>query len=221
MDVNAPDQDSSATSLMIAAGAGSYAYVTRGCEGQVLSRTQYRFRDAGFALNHRFDGPLEAGVRVNALRQMPDYPKNTVIVDPNVSVEGERAGFGVGLNFGGRKSRYDYERVFEILPVSGHVRLGPRRTAYFSAHVFEDVPLISSGSPLRTCLGFRVEPVMDGWIGAGLPVPYDRIGLVAKADLHVTRFLDLNLSGRLGGSEGLSENAGAVGITLRRSRVEP
>lgn len=217
VDMNARDPDSTVTSLMIAGGAGSYAYVTRGCEGQVLSREQRRFQDAGVALTHRFNGPVEAGVRATLLRKVPQYEKNTIVWNPNVSVEGRKVGLGFGVNLGGGSSYY--ERDFEISPVSGHIRLGSRRTAYFSTHVFEDVPIVS-GSPVRMGVGFRGGSLMDGWVGMGTPAPFDKPGLVAKADLHLSRFLDVNLTGRLGGSEGLSENAGTVGVTLRRSRLD-
>lgn len=217
VDMNARDPDSTATSLMIGAGAGSYAYVTRGCEGEVLDREQLRFRDAGMAVTHRFNGPVELGLRATMLRKMPQYEKNTVIWNPNASFEGRKVGFGLGVNLGG-ESKYDHD--FEISPVSGHLRLGPRRTAYFSTHVFEDVPLVSGGAPVRMGLGFRGGSLMDGWLGVGFPAPSDKAGFVAKADLHLNRSLDVNLTGRLGESEGLSENAGAVGITLRRSHVD-
>jgi hypothetical protein len=39
-------------------------------------------------------------------------------------------------------------------------------------------------------------------------------GLLLKSNVHLNRSLDLNLSGRLGGSEGISESAGAIGLTL-------
>ena len=46
-----------------ALGAGSYAVVARGCEGQVLRVQPMLFRDAGIALEQRFRGPGVIGVR--------------------------------------------------------------------------------------------------------------------------------------------------------------
>ncbi|MGE5175942.1 MAG: hypothetical protein ACM3JJ_06140 [Hyphomicrobiales bacterium] len=219
VDVRAPDPDSSATSLKVAFGAGSYAYVTRGCEGQVIDRYQRRFRDAGVEVKHRFDGPVEVGSRVHLLRRFPEYEKNTLVWNPNVSVEGGKIGFGLGVNLNRGKTPY-VDRDFEISPVTGHLRLGSLRSVYFSMHVFEDVPIASGGGPVRMGLGFDVPRVMDGWVGMGTPPPYDKPGFVAKADVHVTRFLDLNFAGRLGGSEGLTENSGSVGITIVDRRVK-
>lgn len=220
VDGNVPDPDSSATSLVLGYGAGSYAYVTRGCEGEVIDRYQRRFQDAGGEVKHHFNGPIEAGLRANVLREMPEYEKNTVVWNPYVSMEWKGVGLGVGVNFmRDRTVRYG-DREFDVLPVSAHLRFGSLRSVYFSTHVFEDVPLVSGGGPVRTGLGFHVGPVVDGWAGMSLPIPYDMPGLAAKADVHVTRFLDVNLAGRLGGSEGLSENAGSLGITIRRTHGE-
>src|SRR5206468_1277471 len=43
---------SDGTRFEVMAGAGEYAFVTRGCEGQVLSIQPGAFRDAGGAIEH-------------------------------------------------------------------------------------------------------------------------------------------------------------------------
>ena len=202
------------TSFMVAAGAGSYAEVSRGCEGQVLSKEQRLYRDLGFAASHRFEGPFEVGVRATVLRRMPGYEEDAVIWNPHSSVEGRHVGFGLGAVSNADRPFVD---DFDIWPVSGHIRMGSLEKMYFSIHALEDVPLASGGGTVRSGIGFRPNRAVDAWVGLGYGPPYDKPGFQAKATIHVNSMLDLNANGRLGRSEGQSENAGSLGLTVRFS----
>jgi len=209
------NEDSSVTSLMIAAGAGSYAEVSRGCEGQVLSKEQRRYRDLGFAASHGFEGPLEVGVRATVLRRMPGYEDDEIVWNPNVSVEGRHVGFGLGYVSNADRPVSD---EFDIWPVSGHLRFGSPTKMYFSVHALEDVPLVSGGGTVRSGIGFRPSRAVDAWVGLGYGPPYDKPGFQVKSTIHLNSILDLNASGRLGRSEGQSENAGSLGLSIRLTR---
>ena len=205
--------DSSSTSLTIGVGAGSYAAITRGCDGSTITRRQEYFRDVGAAVEHKTSGPLSFGVRSAVLRRMPGYDTDAVLVNPYVAIDKRYFGIGVGFISGVDR---DDEEDYDIWPVSGHLRVGSQRGPLrFSIHALEDVPLASGGGAIRLGFGFRPVRALDAWVGLGTPIPYDHAGLVVKTDIHIHRRLDLNFAGRLGGSEGLDENAAALGITYR------
>jgi hypothetical protein len=209
-------QDSSVTSLTFAAGSGSYADITRGCNNEVLDKEKMQFRETAVALHHDFKGPPEVGVRATILNQMPGYEDGTVVVNPYFALEGKSVGFGLGyVSVQGTPSYYGFGGDYEIAPASGHLRLG-KRTGYFSMNLNEDVPLTSGAGAFRMGAGFRASKNFDFWLGAGA-VPYDQVGLVVRTDIHATRFLDLHATGRLGGSQGISENAVSVGVTLKHT----
>jgi hypothetical protein len=218
VDVAPPQPDSSVTRFSVAYGGGSYAYITRGCSGEVLSTERRDFGDMGFAVSHRYaGGPGEFGLRATVFRKMPQYESGTVIWNPNAALEFRKFGFGLGYvsSPGEDYAPYYYSgREFDPLPVSGHLRFGPLRGTYFSISFLEDVPLVSGGGTVSTGGGFRVSRAVNGWFGVSWPEPFDMPGLLLKSNVHLNRSLDLNLSGRLGGSEGISESAGAIGLTL-------
>ena len=215
VDVPGSSRDSSVTTFMIAAGGGSYAEVTRGCQGEVLTADQRRFRDMGFGVNHQVKKPLEVGVRATVLRRMSGYDDGSVLWNPYVALEGGKVGFGLGYV---SNSDRPYTNEFDIWPVSGHLRIGSPERFYFSIHALEDVPLVSGGGAVRSGFGFRPIRSVDAWIGMGTPLPYDKPGVLAKTTIHVNSMLDVNATGRLGSSEGRTENAGSVGLTVRLTR---
>ncbi|HET9950498.1 MAG TPA: hypothetical protein VFS09_01760 [Candidatus Eisenbacteria bacterium] len=206
-------QDSSVTSLTIAMGSGDYAYVTRGCDNEVISANKRHFRESAIALNHDFKGAPELGVRATILNEMPEYEDGTVILNPYGALEGKHVGFGIGYVSVPDAYSY-YDRHYEIVPASGHLRFGRREGTHFSMHLNEDLPLTSGGGAFRMGVGFRPARVADIWLGSAV-FPYDRPGFVARADIHATRFLDLHATGRLGGSEGVEENAFSLGATFK------
>lgn len=216
VDVSPTLPDSSVTSLTIAMGSGDYAYVTRGCDNQVLSAEKRHFRESAIALNHDFKGAPELGVRATILDEMPEYEQGTVILNPYGALEGKKVGFGIGYVAVPDEAQYYYyyDRHYEIVPASGHIRFGARTGTHFSMNLNEDIPLTSGGGAFRMGFGFRPAKVADIWLGMGA-IPYDKTGFVARTDIHATRFLDLHATGRLGGSEGIRENAFSVGATFK------
>jgi hypothetical protein len=216
VDMQRTEPDSAVTSFMIAAGGGTYADVARGCQGEILSADERAFRDVGFGANHQVVGDLDLGLRATVLRRKSGYKDGSVLWNPNFSVEGRGAGFGLGIV---TNTHTDYPGDDDLSPVSGHLRFGSLAKTYFSLHVSEDLPMISgSGGAVRLGLGFHPRRAVGVWLGMGTPVPYDKPGLVVKTTVHVNPMLDLNATGRLGSSEGKAENSGAVGLTVRFTR---
>lgn len=211
VDMQRTDPDSAVTSFMVAAGGGTWADVTRGCNGVVRAEEE-PYRDMGFGVNHRFGRPLEVGLRATVLRRMSGYKDGSVLWNPNFSVEGRATGFGLGYV---SDTQAGYPENEDLSPVSGHLRFGSLAKTYFSLHVSEDVPLISGGGVTRLGVGFHPGRAGGVWVGIGTPAPYDKPGLAVKTTIHVNPMLDFNASGRLGSSEGKAENAGAVGLTVR------
>jgi hypothetical protein len=211
VDVPGEGRDSASTSFMVAVGGGSYAAVTRGCDNSVISARQRHFDDMGFAVQHDMRGPFQVGVRGTVLNRMPAYGDHALLLNPNVSFESHYVGIGAGFVTGTRD-----EDDLDLWPVSGHLRLGSKRGPFhFSIHALEDVPLVSGGGAVRLGFGFRPGRDVDAWVGMSTPDPYDKAGLILKGDFHATRDLTLHLTGRLGSSESIDENAAAIGISYR------
>jgi hypothetical protein len=206
-------RDSSVTSLTIAAGSGDYAYVTRGCDNEVLTKQKLHFRDSGIEVKHEFRGPLAAGVRMTVLNEMPEYDKGSVVVNPNIAMEWDKVGLGLGGTFvpdDNANGQPDYK----IPRASAHIRVGQLTKLHASIHLGEDIPLTSGGGAYRIGAGFRPLKDADLWLGLG-GYPYDKAGFIVRADYHATPYLDLHATGRLGSSEGIKENAVSAGVTVK------
>jgi len=204
--------DSSVTELLVAGGSGSYAYVTRGCDNSVISKSRIDYDNLGAEVSHKFRGPIRLGVRAGLLHPDVsgpyDYQSATDVryVNPYLSMDWPAFSIGGGW---ARGSRHFPEEDFSQT-VSGHIRIGKK--TYFEASFFEAVPLVTAGYA-QTGLGHR-WPRADLWIGVGA-VPQDQVGLVARGQYRIGNRLGLGGTLRLGGSEGISENAFAVSLSYR------
>jgi hypothetical protein len=211
--------DGSATRVRVAGGGGAYAFIARGCEGQVIDRVPVRFEDAGGSLEHRFGAEgLAFGVRGGFIRHRmgaPEDPRrfagvplDTVLetryVNPFLAVEGEEAGVGVGLVFhdgefltAGESARLQAGHPANDL--SAHVRVGPHYGPHVLVQWMEGVPLASSGGYLTALAG---GPLRDlNWIlraGLGAGGPYEGAGLVLRLEYADRGPLSLDFAARLG-----------------------
>lgn len=223
--------DSSATRFAIAAGSGSYAVITRGCEGEVLSGYKRDFHDAAATVQHEFRGPLVLGVRAQQISGPPNVAGTgleQVLWNPHVALEWRSFGIGGGwVTPNGANQEYSGLDQLDILPVSAHLRFGDLRRTYLSIQAMEDEPCYSSGGTFVVGIGARASSAVHLWFGVGGVTPYDGVGLLARTDIQVTPGLQASIGGRLGSSEGVSENAIRAGLsytwTHRRyeSRSEP
>jgi len=227
--MEATNRDSSETSLRIAGGVGSYAHISRGCEGEVLSKEKVPFKDAGFSVDHKFKASVKLGLRggyisENQLRYDYTFPPpdnkhiDNFYLNPNFSFESEKFGIGVGP-FIADKNLYsrEGENWGNILP-SAHVRLGTKKL-YLSANLLENVPLYSGGGYLDFGVGTSVKS-SSFWVGLNPEGPYDSWGLVVKTDFKFHENWSVGLNGRLGTAEGISESAISVGLGYRLTRTK-
>jgi hypothetical protein len=110
----------------------------------------------------------------------------------------------------------DESLVQDILPVSGHLRLGDRRRGTdFQISVGENVPLLSPGGALEITQGFRISRVVGGRVGIAGPIPFDGLGLTVRAKVQPTEALGVELRGRFGVSAGSDESTIGLGLVYR------
>ena len=204
--VSAPPQH--ATEIRIAGGSGSYAIVARGCEGNVISKYRADYDNAALEASHKFPGPIRLGARAGLVHLEGGEP--THYANPFLSLDSPLFSIGAGWVHGDRPFPDDEGESMDGT-TSGHVRIGKPKI-YFSASYFEGVPLIATGY-VEAGLGKEWRKV-HVWAGiAGLP--YDNAGLATRVNYRVASGLTLDGTGRLGSSEGISENAFALGLSYR------
>jgi hypothetical protein len=224
-------KDSSETNIKLAGGAGSYAYISRGCGGQVLEKHKIPFEDFGFSFDHKFKFPVRVGLRGGNIWEKGRHSLdegNSVskritnfYVNPDIALEWRYFGIGGGffsamkdLCWGSGYVGYEGRPSTMRNSPSGHLRLGSP-TLYFSIHMMESVPLYSGGGYLDLGLGGKAGRRVSYWLGLGTPGPFDTGGFLLKTNIKLKGNWHLDLAGRLGESEGISENAVSFGLNYR------
>jgi hypothetical protein len=224
-----PD-DSTETKIQLVGGAGQYAVIRRGCEGNVLEKHEIPFSEIGASFDHKFASQTRLGIRGSYVFDKrkngeQDYnprgdgepstrfvPKEIIAINPFANLEEKNSALGVGY-FWSNRSLFVGQEMGEIEPwISGYLRLGNRRSLYFSSSFLHEVPLYSSDY-LKLGLGSGIDPNFDWWLGCGLLGPYDGVGILAKANIRFQKQLYFNVLTRIGGSEGISEGAVSLGLT--------
>ena len=219
--VQGNNKDSTVTNIKLAVGTGSYAYITRGCEGQVISKNKVPFKDLGFSLDHKFKFPVRVGLKGGNIWErysleevnLQSGTATNFYINPDISLEWKWFGIGAGL-FSAEKDLYWRDMGLARNLPSGHLRLGSPQL-YLSAHLMESVPLYSGGGYLNFGLGGQASRRVSYWLGIGVTGPYDNGGFLIKTNIQVKGNWHLDLAGRLGQSQGISENALSFGINYR------
>jgi hypothetical protein len=211
--------DSSLTELLVAGGGGSYAYVTRGCEG-VISKQRIDYDNVGAEVSHKFVAPVRLGVRAGLVRAHGHYYNellsDTRYVNPYLSLE--YPWFSIGGGWVRANRPFPDQDLLQTAnghvasqTASGHIRIG--RGTYFEVSYFEAVPL-ATASYAQMGLGHR-------WSRVGY-MPHDQVGFVGRGQYRIGNRLGLGGTLRLGSSEGISENAFALSLSYRFThRREP
>ncbi len=211
--VSAPKQH--ATEIVIAGGSGSYAVITRGCEGQVLSKYRIHYDNAAYEVSHKFPSVVRIGVRGGVLNL--EGGEATEYVNPFLSMDWSGFSIGGGWVHGDTTFPDQGGETFNGR-VSGHMRIG-RSKRYFSVGFFEDLPLATAGYFSAGFGGGGRK--LHVWAGTGY-LPYDNWGFVTRVDYRLTGGLVLGGTGRLGGSEGVSESAFGIRLSYQwRHGAEP
>ena len=203
-----------ATEVRVAAGTGSYAVITRGCDNSVIAKHQAHFDNWSAEASHKFSSsPVRLGVRGGSF-QIGELDQSGY-VNPYLSLDWRRFSIGGGwVGADGPIPDGDNDELTNQgngSTASGHVRIGSSRL-YFSLSAFEGFPFLSPGH-LAMGVGKGGERV-HGWLGTSF-APYDQPGVLAQVDVSAGRHFRVIGLGRLGSSEGVDENAFALGLSYR------
>jgi len=222
------DGDSSKTTLRMYLGTGQYAYIERGCEGNIVERYPIPYQEASISVDHKTSGRFRFGINGSYIRDKrlrdvryiydtnPGYDRkwklqrtSTFLVNPYFALDWKYLGMGLGI-VTSNNGFFATESGF-MAKGSASVRIGNPKKIYISASMFQDPPLLTSG---YFSLGFGSDEVdkFHWWLGVSA-LPYDRAGYIGRASILVRKGMFLNWLFRLGHSEGVDENAIGVGLT--------
>jgi hypothetical protein len=193
--------DSSTTSVQLAIGTGSYAHVSRDCNGNVLGVTDVPFQDAAASVDYEVS-PVRVGVKAGGIHTAEDkdyqgyrrYDEGTVFyANPNVGLNTSYVGLDAGLLLFNREPGIGR---FTNLPVwTGRIRLGKLNRWYISTSFDNNMPLFSGGGIFDAGIGFHgAEANSNFWIGLGA-FPYDGAALCVRGDIPTSENMVLNLRG--------------------------
>ena len=223
------------TRFEILTGAGDYAFITRGCNGTVLSSIPGSFRDAGARFEQDVGHGIVLGVRgglvhddIAAPPPIPigvtpipgtDLPgrivRDNTHVNPYLTFEQEAGSVGLGwvhhehafVTTGeGARTQRDHP----LNDMSAHIRFGAERH-YFAIRWMEGVPIASSGGYLQMGMGGRPgggRVLLYGGLGAG--GPYEGAGLMFNGAYQFHSGITTSVRTRLG----YSGNQGASGVAV-------
>ncbi|MEZ4650270.1 MAG: hypothetical protein R3E97_16100 [Candidatus Eisenbacteria bacterium] len=229
------ETDSSGVSVGVFGGMGQAVSVLRDCSGRTVSEQAVQFSEQAFSF--AFSQAKSSGaVAVVGVRggyfttddaHSVDHPDRTVhhedwYVNPHVAIEGETVGVGFGLitpaisesvNDLGRPDPFDiWEADRSKIPVSCHLRLGPRDEAFLLASVAENTPIYSGGGLVNIGLGYRVADGVRFFTGLTTGF-YEQPGVIQQASFDVPSTpIQLQLSARLGEFGDMPESGGSIGI---------
>lgn len=231
LQINTTSKDSTETNFRITGGLGQYAHISRGCEGNVLDKEKIPFSEIGVSIDHKTKTPLRLGLNVSYIftkeeSELVYYsygqkyvryagnqrPIEIFTVNPFINAEWKNFAIGGGAFWANRPTFYNNDNSLGHFG-SWYIRIGNIRSFYIDISLLHTTPVFS-GSCFKSGLGFRSNHNIDLWFGIGYQ-PYDNIGFIAKTNIPIQPHLFLDALYRLGGSEGVSENAISLGLTYK------
>lgn len=205
----------------LAGGAGQFALIARGCEGEILSETHDPFRSSGVDVGVTLPDNLIIGTRAGVIETKHDETRSghwgsdsqpiagdstarllhitNRFVNPYLTIEDEHTGFGVGLLISSEPFRIG-EGQLGLTNVTGHFRVGGPG-GRFALKWMESMPLESEG---HLTAALDVAPPgrhFDGGVFAGLSGPYDGVILGARHRIWLTPEAAMQLKAAAGGHE--------------------
>jgi hypothetical protein len=211
-------KDSAVTNFRISGGYGQYAQILRGCEG-VVDKEKIPFSEIGISIDHKTGSCFRLGLHATEIwtkkesaNHQYDRPVEIMALNPFINAEWKNFAIGGGYLWAS-KSLLNLDDDSEEHRPSVYFRVGNTKTVYVDASYLQTTP-VYSGSLFRAGLGSHKSPGFGWWFGVGYG-PYDKGGLMVKTDLRLQRNLYLDALLRLGGSEGISENAVGLGLTYK------
>jgi hypothetical protein len=216
------------TRVRVAGGAGTYSFIVRGCEGQVIDHVSSHFRDGSVSIEHRpGTSPIALGVRGGWIRDRidtsatPERFANVPLgrttgnryVNPYLAFDPGPMGVGLGMVFHDREFITAGEHAREqadhpLNDFSGHLRIGALQKKYVELSWMESEPLYSGGGYLTLGLGGGTR---DGRLSvfAGLGGgPYEGIAPMARAGYSLTPWVRMHVAAH-------AADAASLGLELR------
>jgi hypothetical protein len=208
--------DSSWTELSVAFGTGSYAEVSRDCEGNVVSTTHVPIQEGAVGIDH-YTSNVHLGLQAGIIGETPSHDLFNIaptisyqdgIWHPNPSGSRFYATPTVGLAY--KYFGFDVGYLFPLhtdllsspggIP-AGSLRIGNKEGTHFRFRLAQDLPLSLGGPGIGSAgMGFNLgEPGQMMWLGLGA-VPFDGLMFGSQVELPVATNVDL----RFGASFGLS-----------------
>ena len=214
--------DSSKTTISFSGNLGQYAEIQRGCSGNIIKKDKIPIQEADISINRKpvpyFRLGLN-GILVNSKREsyylndryetIPEFHSYSIsLVHPNANLETKYFGLGIGYFW---STDYLPELDWQN-SLTGYLRIGNPRSAFFDISVLHTMPL-SSGY-FQVGFGKINDPRPNWWVGLGL-TPYDALGLSIKLQTHLKDRFYLDSNTRIGVSEGIFEGTLGFGITYK------
>lgn len=225
------------TQFEIAGGTGVYAFVSRGCNGQIIRSQPVSFRDAAVRVQQPIGSQgFAIGVRAGIVRhdfaggdglvtwspytggpQAPRVIETNRYVNPYVTIERPNGSFGFGwvaheheFPTAGEGAREQTDHPAN--DVSLHLRGGSERH-YFEIRWMESMPLDADGGYLNVGIGGR--PAGGPWTvfgGLGAGGPYEGAGIALRAGRDVGDW-NVGARSRLGWTGDSPATGVALGVT--------
>jgi len=229
------------TQIEIAGGAGEYAFISRGCNDQVIRRHPASFREGAVRVQQSIGhGGFALGVRAGTVRDdlaggdgfvspavpAPNEPQPPRVVstnrylNPYFTYDTPEGSIGGGYVWHEREFPTAGERAREFTDrplndMSAHVRFGGERR-YFEARWMEGMPLYSDGGMLDIGFGGRPEGGrVSLFTGLGAGGPYEGAGLAFRMGVDLGDW-NVGVRSRLGRSGGAVASGIALGLTYAR-----
>jgi hypothetical protein len=226
------------TQFEVMAGTGTYAFLSRGCNGEILRRNPVSFRDAAVRVQVPLAGSgVALGVRAGVVRDdfaggngfvtepivVPSGPEPPRVistnryVNPYLSFDQPRGSVGLGYVWhehefptAGEGARQ--QAAHPLNDLSAHVRIGDE-SSYFETRWMEGVPLYSDGGYLSVGGGGRPGGgPCTFFVGMGAGGPYEGAGLALRLGFDVGAGWKVDTRSRLGSSGGAKASGIAIGV---------
>jgi hypothetical protein len=219
--------DSSSTVIRFGAGIGSYADVTRDCNGNIERVDPVPFTDATIAIDHE-NAPLHLEARAGIFSEDRQVLQTTytngyflgstrterqvsTYANPTIGLQWKYFGIDAGCVWFGGRGPGDLSFGSRAIP-QGSLRIGDREVWYWSMGIFNNEPLVSGGGLIDMGLGFSLDQRHSTlWLGVGGGV-YDGTVYSVKSTIAITDKWLLNLRVTAGDNAQL---AGSIGAGFR------
>lgn len=228
------------TQYEIAGGTGEYAFITRGCNGEVLRRDPASFHEGAVRVEQPIGrGGFAVGVRAGIVRddlaggdgivrpsglppgepQPPRAVTTNRYLNPYLVANFPEGSVGAGLVMHEREfpTAGEGARTIPSRPLndlSAHIRTGSE-LEYFEVRWMEGMPLYSDGGLLSLGAGGRpANGRTTFFVGVGTGGPYEGAGFAARLGRDVGDW-NVSVRSRFGVSGGANASGVALGVSYR------